>query len=503
MSRPRIGNRAEFAAGGVRAREGRGAAPREREPSWGGTFGETAPGRGRGRWPRPCGRNMTYARRTRGASPGPRPRASSAWAATRRPDTPACPTCRPHRRRRPPSPVARGPRGPGRLGSRGRPRRAEEAAPRRAARPRRARRRARATQVPLERAPPRPNARFCAAGMSESPCDGPREIFERAGRAPTTLALDNATGAGGRPCGAVAEPGPLPRPRAHRRRASRHRDPYPGDEGGAVESAAGLPGRSLPVPVPGASSPRGWGARRPPRGRLRPRHRLVAPPRRQAGRRGARRGPGGDARPAGGTPRRGEAALLQVRRARPRRDGRAGARRRGPVRPRRALAGGAVVAGGDLAGRAVAAGQSRGPAAAVPRERAPAGTPGRVECLAARPQDPRRPRLVGRVAARGLRARGPAVAVVLGGRGPRAHGRRRLWQGPHGLGVVRPRVPGQGGGPPLHRLRARDAPAPRARRGRTRPRARQDGPGWHARRRRAGAPSARRQRGPPAVVCIQ
>lgn len=119
--------------------------------------------------------------------------------------------------------------------------------------------------------------------MSESPCDGPREIFERAGRAPTTLALDNATGAGGRPCGAVAEPGPLPRPRAHRRRASRHRDPYPGDEGGAVESAAGLPGRSLPVPVPGASSPRGWGARRPPRGRLRPRHRLVAPPRRQAG----------------------------------------------------------------------------------------------------------------------------------------------------------------------------------------------------------------------------
>ena len=88
--------------------------------------------------------------------------------------------------------------------------------------------------------------------------------------------------------------------------------PLPGRRGGAVESAAGLPGRSLPVPVPGASSPRGWGARRPPRGRLRPRHRLVAPPRRQAGRRGARRGPGGDARPAGGTPRRGEAALLQV-----------------------------------------------------------------------------------------------------------------------------------------------------------------------------------------------
>lgn len=259
MSRPRIGNRAEFAAGGVRAREGRGAAPREREPSWGGTFGETAPGRGRGRWPRPCGRNMTYARRTRGASPGPRPRASSAWAATRRPDTPACPTCRPHRRRRPPSPVARGPRGPGRLGSRGRPRRAEEAAPRRAARPRRARRRARATQVPLERAPPRPNARFCAAGMSESPCDGPREIFERAGRAPTTLALDNATGAGGRPCGAVAEPGPLPRPRAHRRRASRHRDPYPGDEGGRSRAPRGSRGAACPSRCPGPPRPGGGG----------------------------------------------------------------------------------------------------------------------------------------------------------------------------------------------------------------------------------------------------
>lgn len=97
--------------------------------------------------------------------------------------------------------------------------------------------------------------------MSESPCDGPREIFERAGRAPTTLALDNATGAGGRPCGAVAEPGPLPRPRAHRRRASRHRDPYPGDEGGGGRSRAprGSRGAACPSRCPGPPRPGGGG----------------------------------------------------------------------------------------------------------------------------------------------------------------------------------------------------------------------------------------------------
>ena len=46
---------------------------------------------------------------------------------------------------------------------------------------------------------PHSNARYCAAtfsGRSECLCDGLRRIFERIGRAPSLLVLDNATEAG-------------------------------------------------------------------------------------------------------------------------------------------------------------------------------------------------------------------------------------------------------------------------------------------------------------------
>lgn len=106
---------------------------------------------------------------------------------------------------------------------------------------------------------PHPDARFCVAGMpgrSECLCDGLREIFEQVGRAPTTLVPGNATEAGRRLCGAVAESEPFSGFRAHYRCASRHRDPpHSGNEKGPVENAVGLPRRNPLVPVPGAASP--------------------------------------------------------------------------------------------------------------------------------------------------------------------------------------------------------------------------------------------------------
>ena len=85
---------------------------------------------------------------------------------------------------------------------------------------------------------------------------------------------------------------------------------------------------------------------------------------------------------------------------------------------------------------------------------------------AAGAQDLRRVRLVGGVVARGARPRGPALALVPGPpRGPRADGRRRHGQDPHGKRAVPAGARQAHGGPPLHGLLARRAPQAGARRG--------------------------------------
>ena len=107
---------------------------------------------------------------------------------------------------------------------------------------------------------PHPDARFCVALPSERAgvfCRGLRHALEWVGRAPRTLALDNATEAGRMVFGKVTESKPFSQFRARYRCESRHRDPCSGNERGSVEDAVGLLGRDLPAPVPQATSPDG------------------------------------------------------------------------------------------------------------------------------------------------------------------------------------------------------------------------------------------------------
>ena len=145
----------------------------------------------------------------------------------------------------------------------------------------------------------------------------------------------------------------------------------------------------------------------------------------------------------------------------------------------------------------------------VPRGRA--GQPRRLEARVAAPalraagaEDLRRLRLVGGVVAGGARARGPALALVpRPPRGPRADGRRRHGQDPHGERAVPARVRRAARGPLLHRLVARDAPEAGARGGQARPRDVPALPRPPARDRRARLPAARRRRGPPGVPGVR
>ena len=89
---------------------------------------------------------------------------------------------------------------------------------------------------------------------SERACDGLRSVFEQLGRAPRTLVPGDATEAGRMRAGVAAESEPFARSGAHYRCASRHRDPYSGNEKGSVENAVGFPGRNLLVPEPEVSS---------------------------------------------------------------------------------------------------------------------------------------------------------------------------------------------------------------------------------------------------------
>lgn len=83
---------------------------------------------------------------------------------------------------------------------------------------------------------PHSNARYCAATFSERSeclCDGLRRIFERIGRAPSLLVLDNATEAGRMVRGEVTESRLFSQFRAHYRCASRYCNPYSGNEKGS------------------------------------------------------------------------------------------------------------------------------------------------------------------------------------------------------------------------------------------------------------------------------
>lgn len=104
---------------------------------------------------------------------------------------------------------------------------------------------------------PHSNARYCAATFSERSeclCDGLRRVFERIGRAPALLVLDNATEAGRMVRGKVTEPELFSRFRAHYRCASRYCNPYSGNEKGSVENAVGFLRRNLLVPEPSVAS---------------------------------------------------------------------------------------------------------------------------------------------------------------------------------------------------------------------------------------------------------
>ena len=104
---------------------------------------------------------------------------------------------------------------------------------------------------------PHSNARFCVALPSEKAgvfCWGLRHVFEWVGRAPRTLALDNATEAGRMVFGKVTESKPFSQFRAHYRCESRYCNPYSGNEKGSVENAVGFLRRNLLVPVPQATS---------------------------------------------------------------------------------------------------------------------------------------------------------------------------------------------------------------------------------------------------------
>ena len=92
---------------------------------------------------------------------------------------------------------------------------------------------------------PHPDARFCAAGMSERSeclCEGLAGIFDQMGRAPTALVLDNATEAGRRIAGVVTESELFSRFRAHYRCSSRYCNPYSGHEKRVRRERRGLPG---------------------------------------------------------------------------------------------------------------------------------------------------------------------------------------------------------------------------------------------------------------------
>lgn len=107
---------------------------------------------------------------------------------------------------------------------------------------------------------PHPDARFCVALPSERAgvfCRGLRHALGWVGRAPRTLAPDDATEAGRMASGKVTESRPFSQFRARYRCESRHRDPCSGNERGSVEDAVGLLGRDLPAPVPQATSPDG------------------------------------------------------------------------------------------------------------------------------------------------------------------------------------------------------------------------------------------------------
>jgi transposase len=98
---------------------------------------------------------------------------------------------------------------------------------------------------------PHSNSRFCIAlprEGAEVSCRGLRAAFERIGRPPRLLVPGNAAEAGRMLSGRVTEPRPFSRFRAHYRRESRHRNPYPGDERVSAENAVGLLRRNLPVP---------------------------------------------------------------------------------------------------------------------------------------------------------------------------------------------------------------------------------------------------------------
>lgn len=104
---------------------------------------------------------------------------------------------------------------------------------------------------------PHSNDRRCVAlpsERSECMCDGLRRVFERIGRAPRTLVLDNATEAGRTRAGVVTESELFARFRAHYRCSSRYCNPYSGNEKGSVENAVGFLRRNLLVPEPRVSS---------------------------------------------------------------------------------------------------------------------------------------------------------------------------------------------------------------------------------------------------------
>lgn len=104
---------------------------------------------------------------------------------------------------------------------------------------------------------PHSNARYaraCRSQRSECMCEGLSRIFEQIGRAPAVLVLDNATEAGRMSRGEVTESRLFSLFRAHYRCASRHCNPYSGNEKGSVENAVGFIRRNLLVPVPSVGS---------------------------------------------------------------------------------------------------------------------------------------------------------------------------------------------------------------------------------------------------------
>lgn len=85
-------------------------------------------------------------------------------------------------------------------------------------------------------------------------CAGLAEIFERWGRAPRVMVLDNATEAGRMVRGEVTESRLFSQFRARYRFEARYCNPYSGNEKGSVENAVGFLRRNLLVPVPSFGS---------------------------------------------------------------------------------------------------------------------------------------------------------------------------------------------------------------------------------------------------------